>query len=306
MINSPDLNDWKRANAWLFFVLAYGWSWGCWIPIARMGWSLAAPLAVALVVVGMAGPAVAGLYLTWLTGGRVGVREYGRRLFEGRRISGRWWVLLFLIAPVLAALAVFSAQYFGKGELGIIAKLTPLLLHPNTWLTVPLVLFLGSAVVEELGWRGYALDRLQTRGSALGASLILGVLWAGWYLPLFWIDGTYQQQRLGVDTPPFWLFLSALLPASVLITWVYNNTRRSILAAMLFHLIINLTAALISYAWFSPLNQLVWWLLAAIVITAIWGPETLVHRARKGALSVPTTLLAQVAADEDAQTPTPS
>jgi membrane protease YdiL (CAAX protease family) len=87
------------------------------------------------------------------------------------------------------------------------------------------MLFFGP-VPEELGWRGCALDRLQERDSALISSLIIGGTWALWHLPLFFIAGTYQH-GLGVGTPAFWLFMVTKFPDSILMTWIYNNTRRS-------------------------------------------------------------------------------
>jgi membrane protease YdiL (CAAX protease family) len=87
---------------------------------------------------------------------------------------------------------------------------------------------------EELAWRGFALPRLLTSHNALVASLILGVLWAAWHLPLVWTEGAplYQQ--------PLWLLLLDVTAKSVLFTWVFLHTRGSVLLAALLHATTNL------------------------------------------------------------------
>jgi membrane protease YdiL (CAAX protease family) len=70
--------------------------------------------------------------------------------------------------------------------------------------------------------------------NALTSSLILGAAWTVWHLPLFFIQGSYQHS-LGLGTVRFWLYMMDKVPQSVLMTWIYNNNRRSTLSAILFH-----------------------------------------------------------------------
>jgi membrane protease YdiL (CAAX protease family) len=99
-------------------------------------------------------------------------------------------------------------------------------------------------LLEELGWRGYALDRLQLQWSALSASVILGVVWALWHLPLFFIGGTHQHDVVGFATTSFWLSMAGIVALSVAMGWIYNNTARSIAAIVVFHGWVNFTAEL--------------------------------------------------------------
>lgn len=82
---------------------------------------------------------------------------------------------------------------------------------------------------EELGWRGFALPRLQARMSALSASLILGLLWALWHLPLYLTAGHPLSEVF------FGWFLLSILADAILFTWIFNNTRGSLLVVLLFH-----------------------------------------------------------------------
>ena len=92
---------------------------------------------------------------------------------------------------------------------------------------------------EEIGWRGYALPRLQAIYGALWASVILGILWSLWHLPLVWVKGAYQESQ----SPWTYIlvFTVTILPISILFTWLYNHTTGSLLLASLFHASINIT-----------------------------------------------------------------
>jgi membrane protease YdiL (CAAX protease family) len=123
---------------------------------------------------------------------------------------------------------------------------------------------------EEVGWRGFALDRLQCRMSALTSSLLLGTIWALWHLPLFYIPGTYQYE-VGLGTIRFWIFLVHFLPLSVLMTWIYNNTRRSTSSAVLVHFSGNLCVALLPTTDRIAAFELMVFSGAALVIAVAYG-----------------------------------
>jgi uncharacterized protein len=130
--------------------------------------------------------------------------------------------------------------------------------------------------IEELGWRGYLLDRLQERFSALVSSLILGILWSLWHLPTFFIRDSYQAS-LGIGTPAFWWFFAGIVPLTFVFTWIYNNTNRSTLAVILFHAMVNFTGELLTLSERADTCSILLWFAAAIGIIAIWGARTLVR-----------------------------
>ena len=127
---------------------------------------------------------------------------------------------------------------------------------------------------EEIGWRGFSLDRLQARRTALQASLVLGAIWALWHVPLFLIPGTFQA-GLRLGSPRSWIFLASLVPLSILITWVYNNTERSTLSAVLVHFSGNLSGALLSKTDRVAALELVFLSLAAALVAFVWGTRRL-------------------------------
>lgn len=173
-------------------------------------------------------PAVAALLAAALTGGRAAVGELGSRLVRWR--VGWLWYVVVIVGPAfsLTVAGVYallggswaSAWGFGGGLLGLVSLF--------------LVLAICDGLGEELGWRGFALPRLLSGHGALAASLILGVLWALWHLPLVWTEEypLYQQ--------PVWLLLADIVAKSVIFTWVFLNTRGSVLLAVLLHASTNL------------------------------------------------------------------
>jgi membrane protease YdiL (CAAX protease family) len=210
-----------------FFVLAFAITWAVWVPRA------------AGVPTGAVGqlwtwvPAAAALIAAALTGGRSAVGELGERLLRWR-VGWRWYAVV-IVGPAVFSLAV-AALYALLG--GSWADAVPPALSGQTPLVLlPLFLvglFLTDGLGEELAWRGFALPRLLVDHSALVASLILGVLWAAWHLPLVWTEVAplYQQ--------PLWLLFLDVTAKSVLFTWVFLHTRGSVFLAALLHATTNL------------------------------------------------------------------
>jgi len=202
------------------------------------------------------GPSLAAVIVVALATGRAGLRELFSRITRWR--VGLGWYAMGLLSPIPVFLAVvylnvlFGAPAPSLADLGAWSNFAVLLLG---FLLSPF----GGAW-EELGWRGYALPRLQTGRSVLSASLLLGLLWAGWHLPMF-ITGQIH-----------WPDALLVIALSILFSWLFNHTRGSVLIAYLFHAAIDAVAGL-----YIPLFQgadqvRMYWLLAAVmgvVATAI-------------------------------------
>jgi uncharacterized protein len=140
---------------------------------------------------------------------------------------------------VILGPAVFSLAVAGVYTLfgGSWAEAAPPAILAGPLLLLPLflaILTLTDGLGEELAWRGFALPRLLTRYNALVASVVLGVIWALWHLPLLWTEGN------GMFHLPVWLLLLDLTAKAILFTWVFLHTRGSVLIAMLFHGATNL------------------------------------------------------------------
>jgi membrane protease YdiL (CAAX protease family) len=147
-----------------------------------------------------------------------------------------------------------------------LANANPLLFLPFVFLQQTLI---GSSMGEELGWRGYALPRLEAHRKALNTSILLGIAWALWHLPL-WLSKGYPLTEGSVA----WAGLG-IVADSILFTWVYNNTRGSLLLALLFHTSIAVTALFLSSAESPAAIGLALQWGAVILIVMVFGAEQL-------------------------------
>lgn len=261
-------------EAWRYFALTFLWTWAFWWVAALSGAEFPEPAALLLYALGGIGPALMASVLVYRGYSRESLDQFWLRAVDPRRISAVWYLLILAAAispPLVAKLAPGGTADGAGGAAGAAAAI--------------FVVGVLAGLVEEPGWRGYALDRLQTLYSALGASLVLGGIWALWHLPLFFIEGTYQN-LLGPGSWQFWLFFAAIVPGSVISTWIYNNTHRSVLAVILLHSFGNAASEILSLEGPERVAAFVGGLALAIVVTTLWGARTL---SRSSPRSGPTT-----------------
>ena len=275
----PPLLAWvKRHSLAAFFILTFGYSWLLGLPLLTSSLGLvpfhiARLPALLIQLLAIWGPTLSALLLTGLISGKAGLRDLLSRLLRWR-VGVQWYAFVLLIWAAITLAALSLLVLFG-GTVPNSIQLTPWYSLPLAFLiNFPLFLFVGGPLGEEVGWRGYALPRLLTRRSALSASLFIGIVWALWHLPIFWIPGTGSGYGL-VDFTWFFLLLSAW---GVLLGWVYINTRGSLLLCVLFHAAGNtMTSAVLPVGGHDILMMLVtaltWGVVIIVVIVA--GPTHL-------------------------------
>lgn len=260
-----------KKDAWFFVAITFAWSWLLWLPqvldsAGRL--DLPGALSFTLGTLAVFGPGAAAFILVGRREGRQGARELWKRGWCCR-FEKRWLIPIVLLPVVTVAATILMLPVMGETiqwEHG-----APLAMAGPVFI----IIYLLNALPEEYGWRGYLLERLQERWHALAASLAVGVIWGLWHLPLHFIAGTVQE------VIPIWQFVLQSVVLAVLYTWLYNNTRRSILAVALFHAVGNLTGALAPY-WITDAGRFVHFgllLLAAAAVVWIWGPKRLVRGA---------------------------
>lgn len=233
----------QLSRPWVFFVVTYTWTWIFFGVSYILGLSAESGnlLGVILVLCAISGPTIAGITLVDLTLTKEGQQDYWKRVFDFRRIPLQWYCAIFLIIPTVSILAAIISGYWAQYSFS--HKLPSLAL---TLVSVPL-----APLLEELGWRGYVFDRLQEKHSAFISSVILGVLWWAWHLPLFFLPHSiFLLMPLG--SLVFWLYFLNTLAISVIIGWVYNNTGRSTLSAVLLHTVLEFCANTGVIPWDKP------------------------------------------------------
>ncbi|MFX0104245.1 MAG: type II CAAX prenyl endopeptidase Rce1 family protein [Candidatus Hodarchaeota archaeon] len=254
----------------LFLIYTFLFSWLLWLPSLLSSIGLIEPLILyeGLKIIGYSGPLIVAFSLTYHYEGLGGVKDLWKRGWDYK--SWKYLLIALLLLPSLYYLSLS------------IATATEGILIPNLWQSEDLIFqflfffFLGGAFQEEFGWRGYALDKIQSNWNALESSLILGGIWSLWHFPLFFIIGTaYTNQS-------FISLTIATIILSVIFTWLYNNSNGSILIAMVFHTSNNL--CLIVFPLNYTLSGTVYYTflldLVVVFIVIYYGPKSLIRKTK--------------------------
>lgn len=219
-----------------FFVLSYLFAWGLWGPVG-----LFIPNATTVfVLAGAWAPTAAALIVTALLDGRAGVRAMLRSALRWR-VALRWYVVAALGPTVVALLAILLHMLLGgmAPSLATIAARFGIAGEDATlvFALLPLIfigtIFAGGPIAEEWGWRGFAQPRLQAHIGPTRAGVVIGVLWALWHLPLFFVLPS------ATGNIPFGWYVPAVTAFGALFGWLYNRTSGSVLLSILLHAGIN-------------------------------------------------------------------
>jgi membrane protease YdiL (CAAX protease family) len=208
------------------------------------------------------GPLVGAFSVTYRDEGKNGVKKLWKR-FWNLRLAGKWLAVSFLFWPILIGISflinsyvsVTKPEFFWTSQLLVIVS----------WFISNFIR--SGGISEEFGWRGYALPILQKRWSAFTSSILIGIVWAFWHLPLWFITGLQQGTS-------FQLFSINIILVSILYTWLYNNSNGSILIVVIFHAMENTLAQMFP----GRITNIFYWILLILVVLiflAIYGPEKL-------------------------------
>ena len=257
----------KYPVAW-FYLLAFGISWIGMISAALGSHRIApfgSPYIQLLSIFYAVGPALAAVIVSRIADGKTGVQN----LLKGLT---RWRVgLVWYIVAVLGSLTLLiTAQGLTK-LLGFSATVVTPQVDLSPYVVIGLMVNFFATTCEEIGWRGFALPRLQKRHNAFIATLIVGTLWAFWHLPIVFLVGNPMAEY------PFLWFIIIVTNAFIY-TWIYNSTQGSILLVALFHGALNVWGLFIPGV--SPVADALLNCVVAIILIAVFGKTHLSHRKR--------------------------
>jgi membrane protease YdiL (CAAX protease family) len=234
LVKEIDMKTWVQKHSLIaFFVLTYAIAFGVTFTYIALrpgqpsqSWSLDWFL-------NAFSPTISAVLISWLMGGGVEIK----RLLSGFtrwNVGLRWYLAAaFLFLGPLAFALIYGL--LGNPIPGIKSGMTlPVILGQLIF-----TLFSGP-LAEEAGWRGFALPRLQSKYNALASSLILGVIWCCWHIPLYFVTGSAQQ---GI---PFPIYLMLVVTLAIYFTWLYNNTCGSLIITVLAHFCFNLSGGFIA------------------------------------------------------------
>lgn len=250
----------KKRSIRAFFLLVFGLTIPFWVLGAFTGIELLPGLPVAALAAVC--PALAAAIMMFRDDNAAGVIALLKRAFDAERVHANiWYAPTLLLMPVVMTLSYMVLRLRG-------VPVPP----PQITLVSALALFLiffVSALGEELGWSGYAVDPMQQRWGALTASVVLGVIWA-----IYHLIGLAQAHR-SVEWIAWWSLFT--VAARIVIVWLYNNTGSSVFIAAFFHTTINVTWQLfpIHGSFYDPRVTGLITAVVAVIIVAVWGPRTL-------------------------------
>lgn len=264
MKNQPSNIPSKRKSILTFFVLVFLMSAVFWLLGAVTDQALPEETSIDLPISSLMGvcPIIAGLILVHRENGADGVKSLLMRAFDYKRIKRKIWYLpTLLLMPVI----VFLVNGLEHGSSIAVPE------HQNLVLMVMIstLLYFIEALTEEVGWLGYVFDPMLARWEALTASIILGVVWTIWHIIPF--IQTHQSTN--------WIAWQAanLVVTRILITWIYNNTGKSVFAAILYHTMNNVSTVLLPMFGliYDPVVTTITLSAVALIVIFLWGPKTL-------------------------------
>ena len=250
-----------RANPLIaFFILAFVMTWALWIPALATKLNGGIPALGPDSPVGQVArwsPGIAAILLAFALAGKQGLKTLFQPMGVWRLHPG-WFLIAVLLPPVIFFAARFIDLAFGDSYQ---------VLYPLASITAPLAFVIPIAVIsaipgafaEELGWRGFALPRLQTKASALVTSIIVALVWGIWHVPSMVYFG---------ETQAIYIVLAVLnfIPITILYTWMYNNTRGSLLLVTLFHVSQQLSNYFLGLIPTATDEILIWIIAAAVIL----------------------------------------
>ncbi len=226
----------KRHPVAAYLVLAFAFSWAWWGWCLAEGWVGRAGQGWPTHLPGLLGPALAAVVVTAWVDGRDGLADLGARMVRWR-VGRVWWSVVAVTA--LLPLLGWTVQGLTGGGWADLAGLRSYSGAP----LAPVAVTLGYVLVvngfgEEVGWRGFLADRLLERHGVLRTALLVWVAWGAWHLPLFGVVADFRDLGWGVLG-----WAVGLLAGSVLLTWLYAGSGRSILLVAVWHTVFNVATA---------------------------------------------------------------
>ncbi|UOE43600.1 type II CAAX endopeptidase family protein [Agromyces larvae] len=252
-----------------FFVLTNALSWIAWTPyiLSNQGlgvWDFTFPGILGMLPGAYLGPITSALIVTAVADGSAGLRAWIARLWKWR-VAWHWYAITLLGVPAAIILTGFA---FSGGQI-----LAPSVTAVAVYVPLLLIQMLTTGLAEEPGWRDFALPRLQRRFGPMGASWVLGPLWALWHLPLFFTEWGGWPNADWTRPATFIVFCIAF---NFVMSWIFNSTGQSLPLSMLAHVSVNTFVSAVWSDMFPTLSESMtsWALavggsLAAVLIIAL-------------------------------------
>jgi membrane protease YdiL (CAAX protease family) len=280
-------NQHKNRSPLKFFLLTFAYSWIIWIPSVLDGLGIQLPFSVTeysivVVIIGAFAPLLAAITLVYREEGRQGIKAFFRQVLDFKIKP-----IYLILALALPLLIHVIAHYLALGVGLDVAKT----LFPTDIPTAPIVLAIPYFILmliigggqEEFGWRGYAQEPLQEKIGVIPASLVIGVIWGVWHLPLWFMAGDLHSAY------SFLAFVMMTTSISIMYAWLYNSSGKKLIVVIFFHAMSNTAAPLLPFLHgIEGKPESAYWIYAAVnVLFGIIFAYLLVKRSKPTQDEVP-------------------
>lgn len=217
-----------------FFGLALAITWIFWICAIAIN---SEEYSTFLMLLGLMAPAVIATVMIMRSKNKELKKDFVKRIVEVSRLNIPNLLLAVVLFFVSVAIAIVISTLFGQSfdQFSFVDEFS----FTGPGIMSALLTVLLASVIEEFGWRGYAQDSLAYYCTWFKTSLIFGVSWALWHLPLLWVQGTYHSGLREMGLIFALNFFASTIPMAFMTNWVYCKNNRSIMAGVLYHLFLN-------------------------------------------------------------------
>jgi len=221
-----------------YFLLTFVFTFIFWGAAAHLSFDNTSNLYLVFVLLGLVSPFLACLFMILKSKNRLLMYAFLNKLFNLKLINIKMIPFLIFFMPFSVILSVFISFFFGGSPEQL--TFSQSFSFSTGFIPVLLILFL-AAVFEEFGWRGYGFESLESRYSFFTASVIFSLLWSLWHLPLIFINNTYQYEIFHLNIWYCINFYFSIIPLGIIVSWFCKKNNKSIISAVVFHFIINLS-----------------------------------------------------------------
>lgn len=226
-----------------FFLITFAITWTAWFIAAYFSYKPDTKgIQLLFMILGLCGPSIATLAMLAGSENKELRKDFLQRLCS-LKIKVHFLPVLLVLVPCTLFLATTLSWLFGHSASQFHLTHQYTVMKGQNVIGIFISLFLAPTL-EEVGWRGYAVDSLTSKYNLWNASLLFASLWALWHLPLFFIHDYYHHELWHTNIIYVLNFFASIFPAAILINWLYYKNNRSIYAAIAFHCMLNMFSTL--------------------------------------------------------------
>jgi membrane protease YdiL (CAAX protease family) len=249
-----------------FFTITFLITWVTWFIAAYFSYQEGQEgLQLLFMVPGLFAPFITVVIMMFGKQNKALRQDFWRRL-DIRKIKPVYWLPILLIMPAVLFAATGLSLLFGQSAQQFALSSEFMIMGGQA--VVSLIILFLAPTLEELGWRGYGVDSIRSKLDVFKTTLLFAGLWALWHLPLFFINGYYQNELWHMNIAYVINFFVSILPATILMNWVYFKNGRNITASILFHFMFNLFSVLFQTEQFT--KCILTGLLLVVAAVVMW------------------------------------